>query len=105
MTVILLRHGRSTANTSHTLAGRSEGVDLDAKGREQAAAVVDRLRGGARFFFFFFFFGGPPPRTKGPGSGPPPWWTGAAGCRSARSCAPRCCAAPAPSHRWPTRWA
>jgi len=45
MTVILLRHGRSTANTSHTLAGRSEGVDLDAKGREQAAAVVDRLGG------------------------------------------------------------
>lgn len=27
MTVILLRHGRSTSNTAHTLAGRSEGVD------------------------------------------------------------------------------
>ncbi|RDH12103.1 phosphoglycerate kinase, partial [Tsukamurella pulmonis] len=26
MTVILLRHGRSTANTSGVLAGRSEGV-------------------------------------------------------------------------------
>jgi probable phosphomutase (TIGR03848 family) len=43
MTVILLRHGRSTSNTAHTLAGRTEGVDLDDKGREQAAAVVDRI--------------------------------------------------------------
>ncbi|MCV7225181.1 histidine phosphatase family protein [Mycolicibacterium komossense] len=43
MTVILLRHGRSTSNTAHTLAGRSEGVDLDDKGREQAAALVERL--------------------------------------------------------------
>ncbi|MDT5391216.1 MAG: hypothetical protein QOE04_4857 [Mycobacterium sp.] len=43
MTVILLRHGRSTSNTAHTLAGRSEGVDLDDLGREQAAAVVDRI--------------------------------------------------------------
>lgn len=43
MTVILLRHGRSTSNTAHTLAGRSEGVDLDDKGREQAQAVVDRV--------------------------------------------------------------
>ena len=45
MTVILLRHGRSTANTAHTLAGRSPGVDLDDTGREQAAGVVDRLAG------------------------------------------------------------
>ncbi len=36
MTVILLRHGRSTSNTAGVLAGRSEGVDLDDKGREQA---------------------------------------------------------------------
>jgi probable phosphomutase (TIGR03848 family) len=43
MTVILLRHGRSTSNTAGTLAGRSEGVDLDDKGREQAAGLVDRL--------------------------------------------------------------
>lgn len=43
MTVILLRHGRSTSNTAHTLAGRSEGVDLDDKGREQATGVVERL--------------------------------------------------------------
>ena len=43
MTVILLRHGRSTSNTAHVLAGRSEGVDLDDKGREQAAQLVDRI--------------------------------------------------------------
>ena len=44
MTVILLRHGRSVSNTAHTLAGRTEGVDLDDKGREQATALVERLR-------------------------------------------------------------
>jgi probable phosphomutase (TIGR03848 family) len=43
MTVLLLRHGRSTSNTAHTLAGRSEGVDLDDNGREQAQAVVARI--------------------------------------------------------------
>ncbi len=43
MTVILLRHGRSTSNTAHVLAGRSEGVDLDDKGREQAAELTTRL--------------------------------------------------------------
>ena len=43
MTVILLRHGRSTSNTAHVLAGRSEGVELDDKGRQQAAELVDRL--------------------------------------------------------------
>lgn len=45
MTVILLRHGRSTSNTAHVLAGRSEGVDLDEKGREQAAGLIDRVGG------------------------------------------------------------
>ncbi|MBS9533010.1 MSMEG_4193 family putative phosphomutase [Mycobacterium sp. M1] len=45
MTVILLRHGRSTSNTAGVLAGRSEGVDLDDTGREQAAQVADRLGG------------------------------------------------------------
>ncbi|MCB0934286.1 MAG: MSMEG_4193 family putative phosphomutase [Mycobacterium sp.] len=45
MTVILLRHGRSTSNTAHTLAGRSEGVELDEKGHAQAAALVERLQG------------------------------------------------------------
>ena len=46
MTVILLRHGRSTSNTAHTLAGRTDGVDLDDKGREQAQARgrADRRR-------------------------------------------------------------
>lgn len=43
MTVLLLRHGRSTSNTAGTLAGRSEGVDLDDKGREQAAGLIDRI--------------------------------------------------------------
>ncbi|WIM89161.1 histidine phosphatase family protein [Candidatus Mycobacterium wuenschmannii] len=43
MTVILLRHGRSTSNTAHTLAGRSEGVELDDKGQQQAAELVDRI--------------------------------------------------------------
>ena len=43
MTVLLLRHGRSTANTAGVLAGRSAGVELDEKGREQAQRVVERL--------------------------------------------------------------
>jgi probable phosphomutase (TIGR03848 family) len=43
VTVILLRHGRSTSNTEHVLAGRSEGVELDDKGRQQAADLVDRV--------------------------------------------------------------
>jgi probable phosphomutase (TIGR03848 family) len=43
MTVILLRHGRSTSNIAHTLAGRTDGVDLDEKGLEQAKALVDRI--------------------------------------------------------------
>jgi probable phosphomutase (TIGR03848 family) len=43
MTVILLRHGRSTSNTAHILAGRAEGVDLDDKGREQSAELIDRI--------------------------------------------------------------
>lgn len=45
MTVILLRHGRSTSNTSGVLAGRTTGVELDELGREQAAQVVDRFAG------------------------------------------------------------
>jgi len=43
VTVILLRHGRSSSNTAGILAGRSEGVDLDDKGREQAAGLIDRI--------------------------------------------------------------
>jgi probable phosphomutase (TIGR03848 family) len=42
-TVILVRHGRSSANTSGTLAGRTPGVKLDDVGVQQAAAVAERL--------------------------------------------------------------
>jgi probable phosphomutase (TIGR03848 family) len=42
-TVILLRHGRSTANTAGVLAGRTPGVILDEHGRAQAQSLVERL--------------------------------------------------------------
>lgn len=42
-TVILLRHGRTTANASGVLAGRTPGVRLDGTGQEQAARVGQRL--------------------------------------------------------------
>lgn len=42
-TVILVRHGRTTANASGLLAGRTPGVSLDQTGREQAAVTGDRL--------------------------------------------------------------
>jgi probable phosphomutase (TIGR03848 family) len=42
-TVILVRHGRSAANTSGTLAGRTPGVKLDETGVRQAEAVAQRL--------------------------------------------------------------
>ncbi|MDO7866858.1 MSMEG_4193 family putative phosphomutase [Nocardioides jiangxiensis] len=42
-TVILVRHGRSTANTSGVLAGRAPGVDLDDVGRAQAEEVARRI--------------------------------------------------------------
>ena len=42
-TLILLRHGRSTANTAGVLAGRTPGIELDDRGREQADKVVPRL--------------------------------------------------------------
>jgi probable phosphomutase (TIGR03848 family) len=42
-TVILVRHGRTTANVSGVLAGRAAGVSLDDLGRTQAAAAGDRL--------------------------------------------------------------
>ncbi|MFC4951097.1 histidine phosphatase family protein [Pseudonocardia sp. GCM10023141] len=44
-TLILLRHGRSSANVSGILAGRTPGVELDEKGLEQADKVVERLTG------------------------------------------------------------
>ncbi|NEA63200.1 histidine phosphatase family protein [Streptomyces sp. SID12488] len=42
-TLILVRHGRSTANTSGVLAGRTPGVALDERGAAQAAALPGRL--------------------------------------------------------------
>lgn len=42
-TVFLVRHGRSTANSSGVLAGRAEGVELDDTGREQARGAATRL--------------------------------------------------------------
>jgi len=42
-TVILLRHGRTTANTGGVLAGWSPGVRLDEAGEAQVAAVGERL--------------------------------------------------------------
>ncbi|HYN74710.1 MAG TPA: histidine phosphatase family protein [Candidatus Limnocylindria bacterium] len=46
MTVLLLvRHGRTAANASGTLAGWTPGVTLDDKGREQATALAARMAG------------------------------------------------------------
>src|SRR3954463_1839522 len=42
-TVILLRHGRTSANASGTLAGRTPGVHLDDLGKTQADRAGDRL--------------------------------------------------------------
>ncbi|WP_232663212.1 histidine phosphatase family protein [Pseudonocardia sp. TRM90224] len=44
-TLILLRHGRSSANVSGVLAGRTPGVELDEVGRGQADKIVERLAG------------------------------------------------------------
>ena len=42
-TVILVRHGRTTANATGILAGRTTGVRLDRVGREQAVRAGERL--------------------------------------------------------------
>jgi probable phosphomutase (TIGR03848 family) len=42
-TVILVRHGRTTANASGVLAGRLPGVRLDDTGHEQVARTADRI--------------------------------------------------------------
>jgi probable phosphomutase (TIGR03848 family) len=42
-TVILVRHGRTTANASGTLAGRLAGIKLDEAGTGQAARTGERL--------------------------------------------------------------
>jgi probable phosphomutase (TIGR03848 family) len=44
-TVILVRHGRSGANSNGVLAGRSPGVKLDETGQQQSEAVGERLAG------------------------------------------------------------
>ncbi len=44
VTVVLVRHGRSTSNAAGTLAGRTPGVELDEQGREQAANLARRLK-------------------------------------------------------------
>lgn len=41
--VLLVRHGRSTANTAGTLAGRLPGIELDEIGRGQVARTAERL--------------------------------------------------------------
>ncbi|MEE1652015.1 MSMEG_4193 family putative phosphomutase [Brachybacterium sp. J144] len=42
-TVLLVRHGRTTANATGLLAGRTAGVHLDDVGRDQAARTADRI--------------------------------------------------------------
>lgn len=42
-TLLLVRHGRTTANTAGVLAGRAPGVHLDDEGRAQAARAAERL--------------------------------------------------------------
>ncbi len=42
-TVILVRHGRTTANASGMLAGRTPGVKLDDTGHEQVSGTGERL--------------------------------------------------------------
>ena len=46
-TVILARHGRTAANATGVLAGRSPGVHLDDTGRGQARSAAERLSGVA----------------------------------------------------------
>jgi len=43
-TVLLVRHGL-TAQTGHALSGTTPGVHLDERGRRQAEALADRLKG------------------------------------------------------------
>jgi probable phosphomutase (TIGR03848 family) len=43
-TVLLVRHGRTEANVSGLLAGRTPGVRLDRRGHDQSRALAARLR-------------------------------------------------------------
>jgi broad specificity phosphatase PhoE len=42
-TVLLVRHGRTTANATGLLAGRTAGVALDSVGKRQAATTAERI--------------------------------------------------------------
>jgi 2,3-bisphosphoglycerate-dependent phosphoglycerate mutase len=44
-TVLLIRHGRTSANTAGVLVGRSSGVELDETGAKQVAELPTRLSG------------------------------------------------------------
>lgn len=44
-TVLLIRHGRTNANSQGILAGRTPGVELDDVGQQQVAAVGSQLAG------------------------------------------------------------
>ncbi|ROS74452.1 MSMEG_4193 family putative phosphomutase [Cellulomonas sp. PhB143] len=44
-TVLLVRHGRTTANAQGLLAGRAPGVSLDPVGRRQAVRAAERMSG------------------------------------------------------------
>ena len=44
-TLILARHGRTTANANGVLAGRAKGIRLDELGVDQARAAGERLAG------------------------------------------------------------
>lgn len=41
--LLLIRHARSTSNAAGTLAGRSDGIELDDEGRQQARMLIERL--------------------------------------------------------------
>jgi broad specificity phosphatase PhoE len=42
-TLLLIRHGRTTANASGTLAGHLPGIGLDERRPQQAARLAERL--------------------------------------------------------------
>lgn len=44
-TVLLIRHGRTSANTAGLLAGRASGIELDSAGEQQVAELASRLAG------------------------------------------------------------
>jgi broad specificity phosphatase PhoE len=44
-TVLLVRHGHSSANGEGILAGRLPGIHLTDRGREQADQLAERFRG------------------------------------------------------------